>query len=70
MGRIKSTFVKTSAKKIYKAGKEEFTTNFTNNKEIVDKHAKVPSKKLKNKITGYITRLVRQDVEELNEELA
>ena len=70
MGRIKSTFVKTSARKIYKAGKEEFTINFTHNKEIVDKHAKVPSKKLKNTITGYITRLVRQDVEENSEELA
>ncbi len=70
MGRIKSTFVKTSAKKIYEKGKGEFTSDFSKNKEIVDKHAVVPSKKLKNTITGYITRLVKQDSEELSEEVA
>ena len=66
MGRIKSTFVKTSAKKIYAKGKEEFTADFNANKAIAEKHATVPSKKLRNTIVGYITRLSKRDaLEEL-----
>lgn len=65
MGRIKSTFVKTSAMKIYQKGNEEFTDNFDNNKEVVAKHAEIPSKRLRNSIVGYITRIVKkQQVEE------
>jgi small subunit ribosomal protein S17e len=60
MGRIKSTFVKTSAKKIYAKAPEEFSDDFAKNKPIVDKYAVVPSKKLKNTIVGYITRLSKQ----------
>lgn len=65
MGRVKSTFVKTSAKKIYKKGESEFTTDFDKNKTIVDKYAVIPSKRLKNTILGYITRLKKtSEVEE------
>lgn len=64
MGRIKSTFVKTSAKKIYVKGEGEFTTDFGKNKQIVDKYASVPSKKMKNTIVGYITRLKKQSSQE------
>ena len=64
MGRIKSTFVKTSAKKIYDKGQGEFTTDFETNKGLVEKYAVVPSKKMKNTIVGYITRLKKQSSEE------
>ncbi len=60
MGRIKSTFVKSSAVKIHSKGKEEFTTDFDKNKEIVSKYAMIPSKKLRNTIVGYITRIVKK----------
>jgi len=61
MGRIKSTFVKSSGKKIYEMGKAEFSENFDNNKGIVDKYAKIPSKRLKNSVVGFITRLVKKE---------
>ena len=64
MSRIKSTFVKSSAKKIYVKGQEEFTTDFNANKPIVEKYAVVPSKKLRNTIVGYITRMVRSSSDE------
>jgi small subunit ribosomal protein S17e len=60
MGRVKSTFVKTSGTKIYEMGKEDFTTDFDKNKEVVKKYADIPSKKLRNSIVGYITRLVKK----------
>lgn len=64
MGRIKSRFVKASGEKIYRKGRSEFTEDFTKNKEIVVKYADIPSKKLKNTIVGYITRLAKRDQEE------
>ncbi len=57
MGRIKSTFVKSSATKIYKKAEGEITNDFQKNKEVVDKHATIPSKRLKNSVVGYVTRL-------------
>lgn len=60
MGRIKSTFVKASAHKIYNKGGDEFSENFENNKEVVKKHADIPSKKMRNTIVGYITRLAKK----------
>jgi small subunit ribosomal protein S17e len=67
MGRIKSRFVKSSSERIFQRGKEEFTEDFDKNKEIVTKYADIPSKKLRNTIVGYITRLAKkQEREELS----
>lgn len=60
MGRIKTRFVKANATKIYEKGKDEFTEDFGKNKEIVKKHAQIPSKRLRNTIVGYVTRLKKQ----------
>lgn len=60
MGRIKTRFAKTSGEKIFQKGIEDFTENFEDNKKVVDKYAVIPSKKLKNVIVGYITRLARR----------
>ena len=57
MGRVKTIMVKNIGKKLYKEHKEEFTTDFEKNKEIVKKYVDIPSKKLRNIVAGYITRL-------------
>ncbi len=64
MGRIKSTFVKSSAQKIYKKAKSEFDTDFEKNKVTVEKYAKIPSKRLRNSLVGHITRLAKQAKDE------
>jgi len=60
MGRVKSRFVKSSGEKIFKKGKEEFSSDFNKNKEVVDKYADIPSKKLRNTVVGFITRLAKR----------
>jgi small subunit ribosomal protein S17e len=57
MGRIKTTMIKNIGEKIYKEYKDEFTTDFEKNKEIVKKYVGIPSKKLRNIVAGYVTRL-------------
>jgi small subunit ribosomal protein S17e len=63
MGRIKTTMIKNIGEKLYREHKDEFTTDFEKNKEIVEKYVDIPSKKLRNIVAGYITRLKRQDAE-------
>ena len=37
---------------------DKFTTNFENNKKLVDTFTNISSKKLRNRIAGYTTRLM------------
>ena len=37
---------------------DKFTTDFENNKKLVDTFTNISSKKLRNRIAGYITRLM------------
>jgi len=56
MGRIKSTTVKRTTKQLLK-GEHSFTTDFNINKKLL--RDTMPSKSIRNKIAGYLARLVR-----------
>ena len=57
MGRIKTRVQKTVTKEIMSKHGDKFDTEFAKNKEIVTKNANITSKKLRNIIAGYATRL-------------
>ncbi len=57
MGRIKTTLIKRSAERLIRHHADEFEASFQKNKELVSKFAEIPSKKLRNKIAGYVTHL-------------
>jgi len=57
MGRIKTTLVKRNTKKIMKLHGDKFSKDFEANKKAVAEVANVPSKKLRNIMAGYATRL-------------
>jgi len=54
MGKIKSKLVKRTANEIIKKG-IEFNDNFETNKKILGNT--MPSKKLRNQMAGYLTRI-------------
>jgi small subunit ribosomal protein S17e len=58
MGRIKTTPIKRATMSLYNAHKENFTTDFNENKKHVDEHLLIKSKKIRNVIAGYMTRLM------------
>jgi small subunit ribosomal protein S17e len=60
MGRIKTTYVKRKTKELLRTKGELFTSDFSQNKEITAKNTKVVSKKLRNVVAGYLTRLKRK----------
>ena len=59
MGRIKTRAIKRISEDLVNNYFDEFSEKFDENKEIVEKYADIPSKKLRNIITGYVTRLVK-----------
>ena len=58
MGKIKSRLIKRTAKTLVEKG-IEFTEDFEKNKKILGRE--MPSKKLRNQIAGYASRLKRQE---------
>jgi small subunit ribosomal protein S17e len=62
MGRIKTTFIKNVGQELFQSHSEEFSTEFSKNKEVVNKFLIVKSKKMRNIIAGYITSLKRQEI--------
>ena len=59
MGRIKTQLVKRATMDLYKRDKDLFKKSFDENKAIVDSKLEIRSKKLRNSVTGYITRLMK-----------
>ena len=56
MGRIKSTMIKRTTKKLLKE-KNPFSEDFEQNKKLLGDT--MPSKPIRNKVAGYLSRLVR-----------
>ena len=63
MGIISTTLIKRTGQKLFKAYPEKFGKEFDNNKKAVMEVAEVHSKKLRNVIAGYITKLVKNSQE-------
>ncbi|MBC7118041.1 MAG: 30S ribosomal protein S17e [Methanobacteriaceae archaeon] len=60
MGNIRTAFVKRIAKELVEKNPGKFTIDFEENKKLVEELSTVNTKHLRNKIAGYITRLMRQ----------
>jgi len=60
MGRIKTKLQKRISYEMYEKYADKFNKDFENNKKVIDQFADFPSKKLRNTIAGYITRIVKK----------
>lgn len=58
MGKVRPEHVKRIAKELVQRFPDKFTTNFENNKRLVGEFTNPSSTKLRNRIAGYVTRLV------------
>jgi len=63
MGNIKQTFIKRTARELFDRYPNEFTREFEHNKGKVAELTNVTSKTIRNRIAGYITKLVRMKEE-------
>jgi small subunit ribosomal protein S17e len=61
MGRIKCTPVKVLARELMETHGGKFTTDFDKNKKAVGLVREIQSKKIRNVVTGCITRMKTQE---------
>lgn len=65
MGRIKSSLIKRTARKLIEVTPASFDETFNKSKKSLGRT--MPSKKVRNKIAGYIARLQRRNQKKLTE---
>jgi len=65
MGRIKTLQIKRVTARIMESHRDKFTEDFEKNREILNGLIITQSKKLKNIIAGYITRLKKKSSDNL-----
>jgi len=58
LGKVRTEKVKKAARELVKRYPEQFSTDFEGNKKFLGSVARIYSSKLRNRIAGYITRLV------------
>jgi len=58
LGKVRTEQVKKIARELVKRFPDKFTTDFENNKKLVDALTNISSTKLRNRIAGYTARLV------------
>lgn len=59
MGRVRQTYIKRLAKDLVSADEERFSEDFDENKEELKDMEEFNSKKLRNRVAGYIVRVVQ-----------
>lgn len=63
MGKVRTVLIKRLSKELVERYSDSFSTDFDQNKEVVDELLNNTTKRLRNRIAGYVTRLMilRQD---------
>eukprot|EP01083_Nonionella_stella_P087374 243073_1 len=60
MGKIRTKTVKKAAKQIVEKYYDRLCLDFQVNKRVCDDVAEIPSKRMRNQIAGYVTRLMKR----------
>ncbi|MEM5772719.1 MAG: 30S ribosomal protein S17e [Candidatus Aenigmatarchaeota archaeon] len=61
MGRIKTSFIKNIARELLEKNSDKFSTNFENNKKVVEQLIEIKSKRIRNIVAGYITSIKKKE---------
>jgi small subunit ribosomal protein S17e len=59
-GKARTDLEKKIARELVERFPDKFTTDFENNKKLVESLTNISSKKLRNRVAGYITQLQNQ----------
>jgi len=58
LGNVRPEKVKRIARELFRRYPDKFTSDFEENKKLLESLVTTPSKRLRNTIAGYLTRLV------------
>jgi small subunit ribosomal protein S17e len=57
LGNVRSEKVKRIARELVRRNPGKFAADFVDNKKLIESLVSIPSKRLRNTIAGYVTRL-------------
>ena len=60
MGSVKPSYIKNFAKDLLKTYESSFSPDFEQNKLIVSEYTDIKNKTIRNRVAGYITRVLRR----------
>ncbi|GAB6944684.1 30S ribosomal protein S17e [Vulcanisaeta sp. JCM 14467] len=60
MGRVRPRYIKSLARRLLEVYPDRFSDDFETNKKVVAELADIPSKAVRNKVAGEITRMVKR----------
>ncbi|KUO39858.1 MAG: hypothetical protein APZ16_04780 [Candidatus Hadarchaeum yellowstonense] len=61
MGSVRSLYIKRAAREILEKYPGKFTKDFSENVRILDELIKTDSKTTRNRVAGYITKIMRRE---------
>ncbi len=64
MGSIRPGYIKNAARVLMQYYEDEFTTDFETNKRLVEQYTDIRTKQVRNRVAGYMVRLVRQKIQD------
>ncbi|MDD1757405.1 MAG: 30S ribosomal protein S17e [Methanotrichaceae archaeon] len=67
MGSVKPSYIKNFAKDLLNKYQSSFGTDFEQNKLKVSEYTDIKNKTIRNRVAGYITRVLRQKATRRNE---
>ena len=59
MGKVRPAFIKRTARELLELYRDRFKPDFEHNKRVVQELTNIKSKRTRNRIAGYITRLIK-----------
>jgi len=59
MGKVRTVLIKNISRELINKYPDVFTTEFEENKKLLDKYLEIDSKHLRNRISGYIVNLLK-----------
>ena len=60
MGRVRTGLIKRASRNIIEKYYSKLTLDFDTNKKVIEEVADIPSKRVRNKIAGFITHLMKR----------
>jgi len=64
MGKVRPAYIKRTARKLIETYPEAFTTDFEHNKAVLKEMGLFESKRVRNRVAGYIVRLLKRKEKE------
>ena len=59
MGKVRTILIKNVSKELISKYPDVFTTDFEENKRLLDKYLEIDSKHLRNRISGYLVNILK-----------